>query len=91
MRTHVIVKGTKYRVVKAFMTLEEADDHDERSICDGCAFAGNNDCRRMFRARDTLKCVDGDSDAHSADERTDYILIPNTSEALAEYVAKRLT
>jgi len=35
--------------------------------------------------------VDGDEDASNDIDRADYILIHNTDEALAEYVAKRLT
>ena len=85
------MKGIKYRVVKAYMTWEQADDHVDKSVCNGCVFESLGDCRTRFRAKNTLKCVDGDSDASSDSERVDYILIPNTREALAEYVAQRLT
>jgi len=91
MKSHITVKGTKYRVVKAYMTFEQSQDNSDLSVCEGCVFEAQGDCRTRFRAKGLLKCVDGDDDAHCDADRTDYILIPNTREALAEYVAKRLT
>lgn len=90
MKTHITVKGTKYRVVKALMTFEQAEVDHDLSVCDGCVFEAMGDCRTRFRAKQTLKCVEGDDGATHDAERVDYILIPNTREALAEYVAKRL-
>lgn len=91
MRTHITVDGTKYRVVKAYVTYEQAEDDHDMSVCGGCVFEEVSNCRIRHRAKGKLKCVDGDEDAMSDAERTDYILIHNTREALAEYVAKRLT
>lgn len=91
MKTHITVKGTKYRVVKAFVTWEPAEDDPDLSVCNGCVFEAQGDCRTRFRAKQTLKCVEGEDDARSDSKRVDYILIDNTREALAEYVAKRLT
>lgn len=91
MKTHVTVQGTKYRVVRAYLTFEQSQDVSDLSVCDGCVFEAQGECRTRFRAKGLLKCVDGDSDAMTDANRTDYILIPNTREALAEYVAKRLT
>lgn len=90
MKTHITVKGTKYRVVKSYLTFEQAEDDVDTSVCDGCVFEEMGDCRTRFRAKQTLKCVDGDADSNSDAKRVDYILIHNTHEALAEYVAKRL-
>jgi len=91
MRTHVTIKGIKYRVVKSYLTFEQAEDDSNLSVCEGCVFEAQGACRTRFRAKGLLKCVDGDDDAHCDADRTDYILIHNTREALAEYVAKRLT
>ena len=91
MRTHITVQGTKYRVVRAYLTFEQSEDASDLSVCDGCVFEAQGDCRSRFRAGNRLKCVDGDEDAMADADRTDYILIHNTREALAEYVAKRLT
>jgi hypothetical protein len=71
------------------MTFEQAEDDPDLSVCNGCVFEAMGDCRTRFRSKHTLKCVEGDDD--SSTDRTDYILIHNTREALAEYVAKRLT
>ena len=90
MKSHITVAGIKYRVVKSYLTFEQAEDDIDTSVCDGCVFEKIGDCRTRFRAKQTLKCVDGDSDASSDAERVDYILIPNTPEAIAEYVARRL-
>lgn len=91
MKSHITVKGTKYRVVKAYLTFEQAENEGvDKSVCNGCVFEEMGDCRTRFRAKQTLKCVDGDADSNSDAKRADYILIPNTREALAEYVAKRL-
>lgn len=91
MKSHITVKGTKYRVVKALMTFEQAEDSSDLnlSVCNGCVFEAQGDCRTRFRSKLTLKCVEGDDDSNT--DRADYILIYNTHEALAEYVAKRLT
>lgn len=92
MRTHITIKGVKYRVVKAIHTFEEGQtsgDH-EVSPCNGCVFEEVQSCRTRFRSGGRLKCVDGDEDAMSDEHRTDYILIHNTPEALAEYVARRM-
>jgi len=92
MKTHITIKGTKYRVVKAHVTFEEGQSTSlDVSPCNGCVFESEQECRSRFRAGGRLKCVDGDEDAMTDADRTDYILIPNTREALAEYVAKRLT
>ena len=92
MKSHITVGGVKYRVVKAIHTFEEgqtSDDH-EVSPCNGCVFEDVQNCRTRFRSGGKLKCVDGDEDAMSDANRTDYILIGNTPEALAEYVARRM-
>lgn len=91
MRTHITVQGTKYRVVRAYLTFEQSQDVSDLSVCGGCVFESEQECRSRFRAGGRLKCVDGDDEALCDASRTDYILIHNTREALAEYVAKRLT
>jgi hypothetical protein len=90
MKSHITVQGTKYRVVKAFRTFEESEVDHDLSVCEGCVFEALGECRTRFRAKDTLKCVEGDDEAMRDAERTDYILIDNTREALADYVAHRL-
>ena len=92
MRTHITVKGIKYRVVKAIHTFEESQTSDDHTVspCNGCVFESLQGCRSRFRAGNRLKCVDGDEDAERDADRTDYILIGNTPEALAEYVAQRM-
>ena len=89
MKSHITVKGIKYRVVRSLITFQQAEDSSDQSVCNGCVFEDVGDCRRRFRAKNVLKCVDGDDDSNT--DRADYILIYNTQEALAEYVARRLT
>jgi len=92
MRSHITVKGIKYRVVRAYMTFEQAEnDGVDKSVCNGCVFESMGNCRTRFRSKNTLKCVDGNEDSNKDNDRADYILIHNTDEALAEYVARRLT
>lgn len=93
MRAHITVKGIKYRVVQSLYTFEEGQSNSyehEVSPCNGCVFESVQSCRTRFRSGGRLKCVDGDEDAMSDAHRTDYILIHNTREALAEYVSMRL-
>lgn len=89
MRKFITIAKVKYKVVPALYDFRQYAEDNRRHPCVGCHFGGDH-CRTMMRSR-TLKCVEGDEDDETGEDRKDYILIANTPEALAEYVAKRLT